>query len=454
MVEEITRQVKEEATQRTEQRKAHIEEVERMKNKGHQCEEDIFKHAEEIKKRAQEAIAAALAGKEEAERRSTNLMEETEKRIQKAVEEVRIRVERQEGNPHTKRQQRVIQNLEEAPDSEADIEAVQNLVWVPTAGPSNRGMDEPSLAEHHSRDMNQGEPAQTSRVHFEVGINVMESKVEEMSVSSQSNEKETEEDEEEVEEVDETGKRKGRGKEKEKQNENKASNPSSFSNILAQCSSKDSTTDSGMATDTSSRAVLHPQERIKRLKKLQQIFGNDRIDEESLVVHKRPTKRKLFPQSSLHGYRAMRAARLTAIRESMNRLMNISTDAEIHKVDCITEEQADNFEEGAVGPELNPMHLYLDTSKHTRWNNELAELFVEHLQEEEEGVTFTQKDKEMVEEMFLACLGQLSRTWREYWTLSPEGREKKRRRMRGLVRRNTRRVDVSYSLCEDFAFQY
>ncbi|KAF8801718.1 hypothetical protein BYT27DRAFT_7114412 [Phlegmacium glaucopus] len=196
-----------------------------------------------------------------------------------------------------------------------------------------------------------------------------------------------------------------------------------------------------MATDTSSRAVLHPWERIKRSKKLQQIFGSDRIDEESPVVHKRPTKRKLFPQSSLCGYRAMRAARLTAIRESMNRLMNISADAEIHKVDCITEEEADDFEEGqAVGPELNPMHPYLDTSKHTRWNNELAKLFVEHLQEEEEGVTFTQKDKEMVEEMFLARLGRLSRTWREYWTLSPEGREKKRQRMRGLAQRNTRRL--------------
>ncbi|KAF8810359.1 hypothetical protein BYT27DRAFT_7209607 [Phlegmacium glaucopus] len=334
-------------------------------------------------------------------------MEETEKRIRKAVEEVRIRVERQEGNPHTERQQGVIRNSEEAPDSEADIEAVQNLVQVPTAGPSNRGMDEPFLAEHHSRDMNQGEPAQTSRVHFEGGINVMGSEVEGMSVSSQSDEEETEEDEEEVEEVDETGKRKGKGK--EKRNENKASNPSSFSNILAQRSSKDSTTAEIFCTsrrgcaNTSSRAVLHPWERIKRSKKLQQIFGNDRIDEESPVVHKRPTKRKLFPQSSLRGYRAMRAARLTAIRESMNQLMGISADAEIHKVDCITEEEADDFEEGqAVGPELNPMRPYLDTSKHTRWNNELAELFVEHLQEEEEGVTFTQKDKEMVEEMFLA----------------------------------------------------
>jgi hypothetical protein len=134
----------------------------------------------------------------------------------------------------------------------------------------------------------------------------------------------------------------------------------------------------------------------------------------------------------------------------MNRLMNINADTEIHKVDCVTEEDADDFEDGqTVGPELNPMRPYLDTSRHTRWNDELSELFFEHFQEEE-GVVFTKKDREMVEDMFLARLGRLSRTWREYWILSPEGRKKKGQRTKGLARRNTRRVDVSYSLCEYF----
>src|SRR5271154_513560 len=134
----------------------------------------------------------------------------------------------------------------------------------------------------------------------------------------------------------------------------------------------------------------------------------------------------------------------------MNRLMNISADAEIHKVNCATEEDVDDFEDGqTVGPEVNPMCPYLDSSRHTRWNNELAELFVEHFQEEE-GVVFTERDRGMVEDMFLARLGRLSRTWREYWSLTPEGREKKGERVKGLARRDTRRVDVGYSLHEYF----
>src|SRR5271154_2368874 len=68
-----------------------------------------------------------------------------------------------------------------------------------------------------------------------------------------------------------------------------------------------------MATETSSRAARHPRERIKRSKKFQQIFGDDKIDEEYPVVHKRPTKMKLYPQSSLRGYHTMRAARLVCL---------------------------------------------------------------------------------------------------------------------------------------------
>jgi hypothetical protein len=132
----------------------------------------------------------------------------------------------------------------------------------------------------------------------------------------------------------------------------------------------------------------------------------------------------------------------------MNRLLNISTDAEIHKVDCATEEEADDFEDGqTVGPELDPMRPYLDTGRHTRWNDEICELFVEHFQKEEE-VTFTKRDTEMVEDMFNDRLGRLSRKWREHRILTPEMQEEKAQRTRELARRNTRRVDVSYPLCE------
>ena len=63
-----------------------------------------------------------------------------------------------------------------------------------------------------------------------------------------------------------------------------------------------------MAMETSSR---HPRGQSK--KKFQQIFGNDKIDKEYPVVHKRPTKKKLYPQTPLHGYRVMRAARLVRL---------------------------------------------------------------------------------------------------------------------------------------------
>ena len=99
------------------------------------------------------------------------------------------------------------------------------------------------------------------------------------------------------------------------------------------------------------------------------------------------------------------------------------------------------------------MRPYLDIGRHTMWNDELSELFVEHFVDEEEAV-FIEKDKEMVAEMFLARLFQLSRKWREHHALTPEAQEKKGQRTKELARRNTHRVDVSNSLCEYFAFAF
>ena len=99
------------------------------------------------------------------------------------------------------------------------------------------------------------------------------------------------------------------------------------------------------------------------------------------------------------------------------------------------------------------MRPYLNTGKHTMWNDKLSELFVEHFEDEEEAV-FMEKDKEMVAEMFLAHLLWLSHKWREHHPLTPEVQEKKGQRTKKLARRNTRRVDMSNSLCEYFAFAF
>ena len=143
MAKEINQQVMAEAIQRAEEKRIHNEEIERIKNEGNRREEEIFKHAEDATKKAQEAIALALAGKEEAERRSANLMQEAEEKIQKAVEEAMMRVERRKGkgNTHTKIQYTATRNSEELPDSDVDVEVVEDLVRTPIAEPSNRGID-------------------------------------------------------------------------------------------------------------------------------------------------------------------------------------------------------------------------------------------------------------------------------------------------------------------------
>lgn len=65
--------------------------------------------------------------------------------------------------------------------------------------------------------------------------------------------------------------------------------------------------------DNNSGPELNPRERNRRKKKIQQIFGDDQLEEEYPVVNRKPTKRKLYPQSSLRGYNPIRAARLVGL---------------------------------------------------------------------------------------------------------------------------------------------
>jgi hypothetical protein len=127
----------------------------------------------------------------------------------------------------------------------------------------------------------------------------------------------------------------------------------------------------------------------------------------------------------------------------MNRLMNIESDKGISKVDCATEEEVEQYEEGvALAPELQPMRPYLNSTRRTNWNDMLCELFVEHI-EEDEKVTLTPGNKETMEKMFHNRLDRLGRTWRESQNFSSEQLKERGLRSNQLARRNTRRVDVS-----------
>ena len=72
---------------------------------------------------------------------------------------------------------------------------------------------------------------------------------------------------------------------------------------------RDQSEDNSVATETPPRAGLHPRER-KRHTKSGQIFDNNTLE---TVVHERPTRKKIYPQSSIRGYNATRAARLVCL---------------------------------------------------------------------------------------------------------------------------------------------
>ena len=126
----------------------------------------------------------------------------------------------------------------------------------------------------------------------------------------------------------------------------------------------------------------------------------------------------------------------------MNSLMGIENDKGISGVDCATEEEVDEYEEGITeDPGLSPMRPYLDSPRHNSWNDILCEKFIEHL--EEKGDEMTPDNRLTVEKMFFDRLKRLGRTWRESNTFSPEELQERGLRSNQMARRNTRRVDVS-----------
>ena len=104
----------------------------------------------------------------------------------------------------------------------------------------------------------------------------------------------------------------------------------------------------------------------------------------------------------------------------MNCLLEIEKDTGITGVDCAVEEEVGEFEDGiTTGPELSPMHPYLDSMRHNSWNDELCDKFLEHF-EEEEGTELMPHDKATIEKMFHDRLRRLAQTWKESHTFSPE----------------------------------
>jgi hypothetical protein len=127
----------------------------------------------------------------------------------------------------------------------------------------------------------------------------------------------------------------------------------------------------------------------------------------------------------------------------MNRLMHISKDKDVSRIDCATEEEVEEFSEGiTTGPEIDPMRPYLNSARQTSWNDALCEMFVKDF-EEEQRIELTPDEKDAVEIMFLDRLARLVRPWRESQKFTAEESYEREQYSHDRARKNTRRVDVS-----------
>lgn len=130
----------------------------------------------------------------------------------------------------------------------------------------------------------------------------------------------------------------------------------------------------------------------------------------------------------------------------MNHLMGIKHDKDVCEIDCATEEDIEEFEEGATtAPGLNPMRPYLESTKRNSWNDTLCDMFVEYFEEEmgEQNMILADEDKEEVERMFLDRLARLSRPWRDNQKFTGQQLIEREKWSNARARRNTRRLDVS-----------
>ena len=77
--------------------------------------------------------------------------------------------------------------------------------------------------------------------------------------------------------------------------------------------------------------------------------------------------------------------------------MGIANDKEISRIDCATDEEVNDFEEGIMtAPKLFPMCPYLNSSKHTSWNDVLCKMFIKDFKDEQE-IELTPDIKETIE---------------------------------------------------------
>lgn len=311
MAEEIAQRVEEEASRRAEEKRLHEEEVRMLREKEdehidrfHRIAQQISKRAEDVTGKVQEAVVEALARKKEAEQQSAILMmEESEEKIRRLVEEsmrltiirnsdLSTEVERRSPNRRDHEQMSEEEDGGEEEDGEdTNFEKEEDVNMDLRNGNTASFSASPNFKTPPLREYSTPPPG----IRLQPEDNTMA--VERMD--SQDEDGDTRADD-----VGEPG-----GK--------KMSLPRRYSpprggaasvNIHIQPAQSEN---NGVAAKTPELYQRRRNRRNRQTKKSEQIFGDDEIEED--VIHKRPTKKSLYPQPSLRGYKPVRAARLVGL---------------------------------------------------------------------------------------------------------------------------------------------
>jgi hypothetical protein len=320
MAEETAQRVEEEASRRAEEKRLHEEEVRMLRenedehvNRFHRIAQQISKRAEEATAKVQEAIVEAHARKNAAEQQSAILMKESEEKVRRLVEES---MTRERAYLRTERHT-FIRNSDLDTEVEDRIPIGGQSNWREPVQMSEEKYDneeeDGGEEEDVDMDLRDGNRASSFSAYSNktpplriystppLGIRLQHDQSEDNTMAAKRMNSQDEDGDKRTDDVGRPG-----GK--------KIPLPRRYSapqggaapvNIRLQPVERAQSENNGMAAKT---AELHPRERNRRSKKFKQIFGDDEIEED--VIHKRPTKKSLYPQPSLRGYKPVRAARL------------------------------------------------------------------------------------------------------------------------------------------------
>ncbi len=132
----------------------------------------------------------------------------------------------------------------------------------------------------------------------------------------------------------------------------------------------------------------------------------------------------------------------TAVREAMNRLLGISKDKDVANIKVATEEEVQEYDDGVLELELEPMRPYFGSPRPTAWNSGLFDLFIEHFSDKN-NMRLNVNQQADIEDMFESRIQTLRRKWKQVQNSTVEELKARKIRDEKMSRANSRRDRVS-----------